>query len=44
MDPVVIVFPAAFYEHRIIMKHEIDKTKMQRTPKIEHYNNIRLLL
>jgi len=43
MIDVVVVFITALYEHRSILKHAIDKTKMQSGPKIEHYHIIAML-
>jgi len=34
-DVIIVVFVTALYEHRSIMKHDIDKTKMRPGPEIE---------
>jgi len=39
----VVVFVIALYEHRSVIKHAIDKTKMLPRPKTEHYQMIAML-
>ena len=41
---IVTVVITAVYEHRSIIKHAIDETKMRPGPKIEHYHMIAMLL
>jgi len=39
----IVVFVTTLYEHRSIIKHAIDKTKMWPGSKIEHYQVIAML-
>jgi len=38
-----IVFITALYEHRSVIKHAVDNTKMRPGPKIEYYHMIAML-
>jgi len=40
---MLLVLFAAFYEHRSVIKHANNKTKMRPGDKIEHYHMIAML-